>query len=64
MKKRYLIYLLTLLMVFSPAAAFADVTTEASPDDAAPVEVEETADAAVPEADAVAEEINDAEVVE
>ena len=68
MKKRYLIYLLTLLMVFSPAAAFADVTTEASPDDAAPVEVEETADAAVPEADVVAEEsaeeINDAEVVE
>ena len=54
MKKRYLIYLLTLLMVFSPAAAFADAAETAAPEDAAPAE--ELQDETSPAEEAVSEE--------
>ena len=51
MKKKYLIYLLTLLMVLSPAAAFADAEAEGAQEEAVSAE-EMHGEGAAPEAPA------------
>ena len=48
MMKKTLIYLLTLLMAFSPAAVFADALEDAPDEAQAPAKVEETVDVEEP----------------
>ena len=63
MKRKYLIYLLALLMAFSPAAVFADAAAEEAPEEA--VAAEEMQDVAEPTAEEAvpAEEAAEAEAV-
>ncbi|MBQ6152039.1 MAG: hypothetical protein IJJ03_10355 [Mogibacterium sp.] len=52
MMKKTLIYLLTLLMAFSPAAVFADALEDAQDETQAPAKVEESVDVEEPDAEA------------
>ena len=56
MKKRYLIYLLTLVMVLSPAAVFADVEPETAPEETSAAEELQTEVPSAVEEEAVVEE--------
>ena len=63
MKRKYLVYLLTLLMALSPAAVFADAAGEEAPEEAiATEEVQDVAETAEEEA-APAEEVIETEAV-